>query len=95
MQRGPLVYCAEGVDNGDDVLGLSFRRDGALKAEAFDPALLGGVTPITAQGWRQKDAGGLYAYGLPQREETEVRLIPYYAWANRGLTQMRVWLPVG
>lgn len=95
VQRGPLVYCAEGVDNSGDVLGLSFRRDGALKAEAFDPALLGGVTPITAQGWRQKDAGGLYAYGLPRREETEVRLVPYYAWANRGLTQMRVWLPVG
>ena len=95
VQRGPLVYCAEGVDNSDDVLGLSFRRDGALKDEPFDPALLGGVTPITAQGWRQKDAGGLYAYGLPRPEGTEVRLVPYYAWANRGLTQMRVWLPVG
>ena len=94
VQRGPLVYCAEGVDNGGQVLGLSFAREGALTQEPFDPELLGGVAPVTAQGWRQREPGALYAYGMAQLEPAQIRLVPYYAWGNRGLTQMRVWLPI-
>ena len=94
VQRGPLVYCAEGVDNGGQVLGLSFAREGALTQEPFDPELLGGVAPVTAQGWRQREPGALYAYGMAPLEPAQIRLVPYYAWGNRGLTQMRVWLPI-
>ena len=94
VQRGPLVYCAEGVDDGGQVLGLSFAREGALTQEPFDPELLGGVAPVTAQGWRQREPGALYAYGMAQQEPAQIRLVPYYAWGNRGLTQMRVWLPI-
>ena len=94
VQRGPLVYCAEGVDNGGQVLGLSFAREGTLTQEPFDPELLGGVAPVTAQGWRQREPGALYAYGMAQQEPAQIRLVPYYAWGNRGLTQMRVWLPI-
>ena len=94
VQRGPLVYCAEGVDNGGQVLGLSFAREGALTQEPFDPELLGGVAPVTAQGWRQREPGALYAYGMASLEPARIRLVPYYAWGNRGLTQMRVWLPI-
>lgn len=94
VQRGPLVYCAEGVDNGGQVLGLSFAREGSLTQEPFDPELLGGVAPVTAQGWRQREPGALYAYGMAQLEPARIRLVPYYAWGNRGLTQMRVWLPI-
>ena len=94
VQRGPLVYCAEGVDNGGQVLGLSFAREGTLTQEPFDPKLLGGVAPVTAQGWRQREPGALYAYGMAQLEPAQIRLVPYYAWGNRGLTQMRVWLPI-
>ena len=94
VQRGPLMYCAEGVDNGGQVLGLSFAREGTLTQEPFDPELLGGVAPVTAQGWRQREPGALYAYGMAQLEPAQIRLVPYYAWGNRGLTQMRVWLPI-
>ena len=94
VQRGPLVYCAEGVDNGGQVLGLSFAREGTLTQEPFDPELLGGVAPVTAQGWRQREPGALYAYGMASLEPAQIRLVPYYAWGNRGLTQMRVWLPI-
>ena len=94
VQRGPLVYCAEGVDNGGQVLGRSFAREGTLTQEPFDPELLGGVAPVTAQGWRQREPGALYAYGMAQLEPAQIRLVPYYAWGNRGLTQMRVWLPI-
>ncbi len=93
VQRGPLVYCAEGIDNEGDVFSLSFRREGGLEAQAFQPELLGGIVPITARGWRTEATNSLYSDTRPGREPVEIRLIPYYAWANRGLSQMRVWLP--
>ncbi len=93
VQRGPLVYCAEGVDNGGDVLSLSLDQEGGLRADPYDGSLLGGVVPVTAQGWRTEAIEGLYSNQRPRREPADIRMIPYYAWANRGLTQMRVWLP--
>lgn len=93
VQRGPLVYCAEGTDNGGSVLDLSLRLEGGLREEAFDGSLLGGVVPLTAEGWRAEDTEELYSFRRPKREPAEIRLVPYYAWGNRGLTQMRVWLP--
>lgn len=93
VQRGPLVYCAEGVDNEGDVFTLSFDREGELHELPYDPALLGGIVPIQAQGWRTALREELYTDCRPERRRTEIRMIPYYAWANRGLNQMRVWLP--
>lgn len=93
VQRGPLVYCAEGVDNGGDVLSLMLDRDGGLREEPFDASLLCGVTPLLAEGWRVQPMEGLYTDRRPEREKAEIRMIPYYAWGNRGLNQMRVWLP--
>ena len=93
VQRGPLVYCAEGADNGGEVFSLSLDREGGLRELAFDPMLLGGVAPVVAQGWRTEAIKELYTSCRPERVPAEVRLIPYYAWANRGLNQMRVWLP--
>ncbi|MEJ7710706.1 MAG: hypothetical protein WKF84_12770 [Pyrinomonadaceae bacterium] len=29
----------------------------------------------------------------PGGKQVEVMLIPYYAWANRGPSEMEVWLP--
>ncbi len=93
VQRGPLVYCAEGVDNGGDILSLSLNRDGALREEDFDAGLLGGVVPVLADGWRTQQMEDLYTASRPGREKTEIRMVPYYTWGNRGLNQMRVWLP--
>jgi len=76
FQRGPLVYCAEGADNGGGVLGLAIPDDAGFTAK-FDPALLNGVVVLSGSaGW-----------GRP------VRLIPYFAWANRGPGEMAVWFP--
>lgn len=91
FQRGPLVYCAEGIDNAGDVLGLAVDAEAA--PSAVQEQLLGGLTGITVQGYRQAPGEALYAVKRPAREPVAVRLIPYYAWANRGLTEMRVWLP--
>ena len=93
VQRGPVVYCAEGADNGGDVLTLSLAAEGGLTELPYDPELLGGVVPLAAEGWRAQTQQALYSRERPQRQPADIRLIPYYAWGNRGENQMRVWLP--
>lgn len=93
IQRGPVVYCAEGVDNKGDVLSLSLAEEGTICEEKFAPDLLGGVVPLTAEGWRIQPTEELYSQKRPDQEPEEIRLVPYYTWGNRGENQMRVWLP--
>ena len=60
--------------------------------------MLKGVTLVEGQARviRQSDwAGVLYRSLRPAPSEwTNIRLIPYYAWANRGISEMTVWMPV-
>ena len=93
IQRGPLAYCAEGADNGQDVLSLSIKENGKIKVTDELAAELLGAVKLEAEGYRIKETEGLYSMKKPQREECQITLIPYYAWGNRGLNQMRVWLP--
>jgi DUF1680 family protein len=48
IERGPIVYCAEGVDNNGKALNLSLPDDAELVTE-HHPDLLGGVTRICGQ----------------------------------------------
>ena len=54
---------------------------------------MGGVVPLVVEGWRTQPVSTLYSRERPQRKPADIRLIPYYTWGNRGLGQMRVWLP--
>ena len=65
----------------------------------FEPSLLGGVAVLEgrAEATRERPwTAGLYR---ERRRDTskaiDLRLIPYYAWANRGRSEMSVWLPIG
>lgn len=49
IQRGPIVYCLEGVDNSGHVLDRTLPISTALTAR-FDPSLLGGVTVVSGGG---------------------------------------------
>lgn len=80
LERGPLVYCAEGVDNGGSVLDLILPDAAALEARRR-PDLLGGVTVI--------EGAALSRDGKART----LTAIPYYAWSNRGPGEMAVWLP--
>jgi DUF1680 family protein len=96
LQRGPLVYCLEGVDNGPDLFSIVLPAGAAL--EPIDhPELLGGVVAIKGEGRGLPDAkieGGLYRDGTGDILMTERPLlfIPYYAWANRREGEMIVWV---
>ena len=87
LQRGPLVFCAEAVDNGGRVLDLGLAGGGRFTAE-FRPGLLKGV--IVLKGKAVVDAA---AGGGPAKAERDFLAVPYYAWANRGAGEMRVWFP--
>jgi DUF1680 family protein len=89
IQRGPIVFCAEGIDNGGQALNLVLP-DGAELEHWYRPDLLGGVAIITVKAVAV-DVG---ADGeiLDQRSH-QFMAIPYFAWANRGPNEMRVWFP--
>lgn len=91
FSRGPLIYCAEGVDNNGDVLGLSVGKDAEVKVNTSDK--LDGIVEISIDGYKTISEDGLYSFNRPRTEPTKLTLIPYYAWGNRGLNQMRVWIP--
>ena len=85
LQRGPIVYCLEGVDNGGDVRCLALPPDAALNAE-HRPDLLGGVTVIKGAALAvSRDSGS--------PDPVEFLAVPYYAWDNREPGQMAVWIP--
>lgn len=92
ITRGPLVYCAEGVDNHNDILGLSIDSD-AIPTDGDKPDGNAQMIPVIIAGKRVTDSEVLYSEERPKRESTTITLIPYYMWGNRGLNEMRVWLP--
>lgn len=94
LQRGPLVYCLEGIDHAGTVRNLSIPPTADL-TEKFQPDLLGGVVAIRGEALaavREDWGGRLYR---PAGESAKVPLmaIPYYAHNNRGASAMRVWIP--
>ncbi len=90
LERGPLVYCAEAVDNGGRLSDLVLA-DGVVLEPVSRPELLGGVTVLRGRAERRPDAGGSAGGSVPI--STELTLIPYYAWAHRERGEMAVWLP--
>ena len=89
--RGPLVYCFEGVDNGGDVLSLRLKID--LTAKPCEAEGLNGITALSVNALRAKSRNDLYSFVAPELSETDAKAIPYFCWANRGETQMRIWVP--
>jgi uncharacterized protein len=61
IQRGPLVYAVEAIDNGGTALDLVIPRDAALRAR-FRADLLNGVDVITGEGNRPFTAVPYYAW---------------------------------
>jgi len=93
FMRGPLVYCAEGVDNQGQVLNLLAPADGDLKELLCEEERLRGCVIIKVRGYCVENPKTLYTTQRPERRPCQITLIPYYAWGNRGKTPMRVWLP--
>lgn len=91
--RGPLVYCFEGEDNEGDVLSLKLDTNTAPAVRDFDTGLLNGTAVIETAGVRTGHVNGLYTLRKPDERGCTAVAVPYYTWGNRGVNQMRVWLP--
>lgn len=90
LQRGPIVYCLEGQDQSDERVINMLMDINAPVRSSFKDTLLGGIQTINFKGalyQKTKQARGL------QQSPLSLQAIPYYAWANRGLDYMTVWIP--
>ncbi|MCE4050427.1 glycoside hydrolase family 127 protein [Bacillus sp. Au-Bac7] len=96
IQRGPIVYCMEEADNGK-CLHLFRLPKNKQYHYRYDSELFGGagLIDVTAekrvveQEWESQ----LYSQGMAELyEAASLTLIPYYAWANRSVGEMQVWL---
>jgi hypothetical protein len=88
VERGPLVYCAEGTDNNGKAANILLTS--AQFEPAYKPDLLNGVEILkTDVPVLQVSSDGT---AVTTGKEPIV-LIPYYAWANRGESEMRIWFP--
>jgi DUF1680 family protein len=99
VKRGPIVYCLESTDLLENVKMLDVTIPPAVKLTSrFEEDLLGGLCVL--QGKAHVFAGGdwsdkLYRPFMDQQpKDVDIRLIPYYAWGNRGKSEMTVWLPL-
>lgn len=89
LQRGPLVYCLESPDNSDSsVMNIVVPKETPVQA-VYKPDLLNGVMTLQMTGLATRRQANSEA--LLQASQN-VTAIPYYAWANRGPSEMEVWI---
>lgn len=100
VMRGPIVYCLEGQDiaGGYRINDIALPADirfsevkMQLEGHPFT-ALEGEAVLVNTEKW---DNQTLYRELRPtQNKKVKIRLIPYYAWDNRGIQDMSLWLPL-
>ena len=96
FQKGPFIYAAEESDN-ESALHL-YHVAGEATTTEIEDAVLGAISVIDvpAQKLEETEQSDLYhLYQKPIYSEKNLRLIPYYCWANRETGEMRVWLNSG
>lgn len=98
VMRGPIVYCLEGQDIQGDcrISDIALPTDIQLKEVPMTieghsfTALEGDAIVANDKTW---DNQTLYReLSKPASRKVRIRLIPYYAWDNRGIQDMSLWL---
>ncbi|PYV96787.1 MAG: glycoside hydrolase family 127 protein [Acidobacteria bacterium] len=104
VQRGPLLYCLEEVDQSNVALSdvaMDLGKDPSARFQTERRSdLLGGVLVLRLEGVAlERSTSELSLYSRYSGASVKTRrvpltMIPYYAWANRNATSMQVWTPV-
>ena len=89
IERGPLVYCAEWVDNGGKVRNLLLDKDAVFTYE-YQANLINGVNIL--KGVSKSLSNDKSGNSTIEKKQSFIA-IPYYAWAHRGSGEMMVWFP--
>jgi hypothetical protein len=92
LMRGPIVYCFEGVDNPEPLCALRLPKDAEISAETETGGILKDMTVLKMPGLKAVSSEALYSKNAPEYTPQELKAIPYFAWNNRGLNEMRVWI---
>jgi DUF1680 family protein len=100
MQRGPIIFCMEQLDQAEQAREqfplMSARLSGETSSK-YEAGLLDGVITLEHPGTIEEttSAAALYSAGPVKRttRSTSLKMIPYYAWANRAPSSMQVWIP--
>ena len=82
LTKGPLVYCAEGVDNSDRLPNVFV--EGMPAPLFYQETVLNGIPQIKIPAMEKK---------ADENVQFDLLLLPYYAWNNRGDGSMMVWFP--
>lgn len=97
VQRGPLVYCLEQADNGEQLHNLQLPRD-ARFSTVEGKGIFARKILLQAPGYKQtaKDAENQalwhYDRAPSSRQPQVLTFIPWFSWANRGEGEMRIWV---
>lgn len=97
VKRGPVVYCLESTD----LPGKSIFNAFIPTATTFEakPIHIDGAEMMSLVGTAKLVSNGdwknvLYRPIENKNINAEIKLVPYFAWGNRGHSEMSVWLPV-
>jgi len=91
VQRGPIVYCMEELDNGENLRDITLLENSPVKVAVEDgiPAPV-----IYMEAERRLATNQLYSLKNNRRSSFTARLIPYFSFANREASDMIVWTMV-
>lgn len=88
FSRGPLVYCAEGIDNGGAVQRFYVdpsKAEAEAKTQTIDAGVLAGLTQLTIPAKELTSPDKTF-------RDAALKLIPYFAWSNRDRGSMITWI---
>ena len=86
VTKGAFVYCAESVDNGENLQMFTLDKNTAFEQDGEF---------LLADGWREEAQNALYSdFTETPKTPCKIKLHPYYRWGNRGENEMTVYLPV-
>ncbi|MCR5415254.1 MAG: glycoside hydrolase family 127 protein [Pseudobutyrivibrio sp.] len=96
VMKGPLVYCLEEIDNGDNLASIYVKTDAEI-TEIYDNKMLGGTMKLSFEGARLEENGWdshtLYSPQSTKLQKVKITAVPYCYWGNRKVSQeMLVWM---
>ncbi len=97
IKRGPVVYCIESPDLPNNTSVLDVYLPSGVELQTHDqPDFLGGMTTLSAKVLLHAyDKEDMYSpVEKPNWTEVKTQFVPYFAWSNRGVSEMTVWMPI-
>ena len=91
VQRGPVVYCLEEIDNGENLRDIALIENSDVKV-VYEKGIPAPIIYIGAE--RRPITNKLYNLKSNERISFTARLIPYFSFANREASDMLVWTMV-